>query len=731
MKYLYLLVFTFWLFPITNEIIAQKGSYYTDSIRQLTSRAEKHLESDSSTWKAFSLIYEAEKLALKTQHPLDLLLFYRSKALLHFYTNKDEAKFYTDKLAKVIKSVDDSVEVGSAYIMMAAVESPNSDVKMKYTRKALKLLEKYGEPKDLIDVNFNISKLFRDRKQWDSSIYYSKAAIKAINASQVDKNRKKYLYLNLLDVYVDKKEYRKAHEVIDTLDQIVKTLDKNEFRFFTYLFYKKKLNYYNEIGDYKKASSLYLSTFEVMDSLRNLETKIMEKAMKSMNELTKEREEIKRIAVENELKKAIIRKNRITIVLITILLIILSFSLLYFYQNSKKVTNINNILQKKNNDLTIMKKRLEDAIKSKTNFMNVMTHELFTPINGITILAHNLKKEHSEVERNKNIELLELSNDYLHRLVKNIIDIKSIENSKNLKLKLESVNIRHFIDNICDTADIFFKNSTNTISHDLDPNIPTYLKMDTSIISHILINLLNNANKFTSKGKIHFKICLEKEEDTRVRILFSVSDTGIGIEKEHLRHIFDKFRHGSEKIKNTYGGSGNGLYVVKHFLTLYNSHINVKTSEKKGSTFYFSIWIEKVREKSSKNTEKINKTTPNRILLVDDNKLNLLVTRKLLESKSNNICDTAESGYEAIEMLKSKQYDVIFMDILMPGMNGFETTNKIKEQNITTPVIALTAIEKNENKKEFSKTAFAAVVHKPFHPDDLFNLIKTVTKKTS
>ncbi|MCH5600797.1 response regulator [Niabella ginsengisoli] len=238
-----------------------------------------------------------------------------------------------------------------------------------------------------------------------------------------------------------------------------------------------------------------------------------------------------------------------------------------------------------------------------------------------------------------------------------------------------------------------------------------------------MINLLNNANKYTSNGKISLDIKLTKETDDNVLIRFCITDTGIGIDPEFFEIIFDKFQHGSDSIKEKYGGSGVGLYIVKHFLSLHNSEIIVNSQPGKGASFSFSIWFEKVYKNKTSPTMLTNQKIAGKVLLVDDNNVNLIVTKTLLETKQY-YCETAENGFEAIEKVKEKTYDLILMDIMMPGINGFETTQKIKEANIQTPVVALTAVDVNQNQEDFDRVNFAAVITKPFIPDEFFDIVK-------
>jgi CheY-like chemotaxis protein len=243
---------------------------------------------------------------------------------------------------------------------------------------------------------------------------------------------------------------------------------------------------------------------------------------------------------------------------------------------------------------------------------------------------------------------------------------------------------------------------------------------------------LGNSLKFTKKGKITLTINLIKKEDDFSHIQFEVKDTGVGIALENQTKIFDRFVQ-IDANNDNYQGSGLGLSIVKKLISLFDSKIHLQSELGKGSAFNFTIKFKNVSSESSEiaNVEIVNTIFSNlKVLIVEDNKINQLVTRKILEKSQCN-CTVVEAGIEALEILKTETFDLILMDINMPGMNGFETTIKIRQNNITTPIIALTAFSKHEIEQEAIDSGMNAVVIKPYKKSELYSIISELIQKNA
>ncbi|QPH38139.1 response regulator [Pedobacter endophyticus] len=670
-------------------------------------------------------IYKAERLALKTKNAVDLLRVYKLKVLFYYY-NKDyyNGKPYIAKIEKLLPYCEDPLEKADTYQTLFVVDAYPPDENKANLLKAFELYKKYGQAEDQIDINYNLAICYNRENDSKNAIMHSLLALEAIDETHTKSEMKKYLYLFLFEAYTELNEFTKAKEMLNLIDSIAGKLKQANHFTFTYLLQKNTSKFYYKTKQYKKLAEINDQVFASIDSVRKMDLMKLNDALSVESELKIKNKELEHLKIKQQLEN---RNEQIFIIFISLLLILFIIISIFLKRNSREVNAINQELELKNKDLAAMTTELGDALKAKTEFLNLMTHELFTPINGISIISQNLKTETDKKSFDENIELLEFSSNHLYRLLKNIVDAKFIE-KQVLILKPEAVNFQSFMGSVAQTANFFLKTSTNKFKYFIDANIPDPLLVDSVKLSQILLNLLNNANKFTANGLVSLQVNLEVETATKAKISFKVTDTGIGIDAAILERIFDKFSHGSDEIKEKFGGSGIGLYIVKHFLLLQDSEITVE-SQKGNTVFSFSIWFDKAFE-MGKSDKTVTQKSKGEILLVDDNRINLILTKKLLES-NGFVCDTIESGFDALELLRKKNYDLILMDIMMPGLNGFETIKKIREENITDPIIALTAIDIDQNTTEFEQADFTAVLSKPLVHDCFFKTITAILAKNS
>jgi CheY-like chemotaxis protein len=271
----------------------------------------------------------------------------------------------------------------------------------------------------------------------------------------------------------------------------------------------------------------------------------------------------------------------------------------------------------------------------------------------------------------------------------------------------------------------------NEMSMYIDPNIPNWVYGDAHRITQVLNNLLSNAVKFTKKGNVNISLKLENISESRCSILFSITDTGIGISKDKLQHIFTPFSQSSNSITREFGGTGLGLAITSELLQLMDSQIKVETEIGRGSTFYFILDLVymsavEINPISSEPEEQdLNKA---KILLVEDTPFNILFTTQLLEGW-NTLVDVAENGAIAVDKMKESEYDLVIMDLHMPVMDGYTSTRKIREFNQDTPIMALTASATTDIREKIFAAGMQDYVTKPFDSDQLFSQMKRAMKK--
>jgi CheY-like chemotaxis protein len=271
--------------------------------------------------------------------------------------------------------------------------------------------------------------------------------------------------------------------------------------------------------------------------------------------------------------------------------------------------------------------------------------------------------------------------------------------------------------------DLASKNN-NDFELELDETIPDNLIGDPTKLSQIFINLINNALKFTKNGKVNVSAKMLKNENNISSVHFEIADTGIGIPLEKQNTIFESFSQGSVEINRKYGGTGLGLAIVKRLVNLLGGEIKLTSAVGIGSTFSFDIDFELGQQtfvevkKQYDESVFVNK----KVLVVEDNKINQMITKKMLENKEI-ICELIDNGEEAVEMIRNNGYDLVLMDVHLPGINGTIATERIREFNKKLPIIALTAISLNENREMLLSYGMNDVVTKPFNPDNFYKVI--------
>ena len=240
------------------------------------------------------------------------------------------------------------------------------------------------------------------------------------------------------------------------------------------------------------------------------------------------------------------------------------------------------------------------------------------------------------------------------------------------------------------------------------------------------MNLINNALKFTQNGNVNVIAKLFDKSEENATIYFEIVDTGIGIPEDKLQTVFESFSQGSVEVNRKYGGTGLGLTIVKKLIELLGGEIKLKSEVGKGSTFTFKLDfsinhepMEKAEEVKPYNDKQLKHKS---ILLIEDNKINQMITRKMLENKAI-YCEIIDNGEDAVELLKVKHFDMILMDVHLPGINGTTATKQIREYDKTTPIIALTAISLDENKDMLLAFGMNDVITKPFVPDEFYSTI--------
>ena len=413
------------------------------------------------------------------------------------------------------------------------------------------------------------------------------------------------------------------------------------------------------------------------------------------------------------------------------LIAVLSLLSLSLYRNNKERMRINSLLQIKNSELEIAKNKAEKASKARSEFLSTVSHELRTPLNAINGITHILLEEDPSENQLKYLKSLEFSGDYLLRFINDILEINRVE-SGNVQLEEISYDIRQLLENIIESfAEISRTNEINCVLV-LDNKIPNLLIGDPTKLSQIFMNIIGNAMKFSKQGTVIVSIKELSINNDSIRLHMEVKDTGIGIAEEKITTIFDDFTQGSVEINRKYGGTGLGLAIVKSLVDLLGGEIELESKIGIGSRFFFTI-DQKICDKAEvvfvkiEYNEEILKNK--HVLIVEDNKINQMITEKML-SKKGMTYETIDNGIDAITIAQEKKFDLILMDIHLPGINGTIATEEIRKFNSYIPIIALTAISLNENREALLAYGMNEVITKPFQPEKFYQTI-SLTMQTA
>lgn len=642
--------------------------------------------------KALISLTKAAEIQREISDYPNLAITYNIRGILHAskkeyqnaldYFNSAKTKFEEENLEANISDI--TLNEAKVYIQME--DYPKAKALLE---KSIILAKKYEQPKVLSSALTNSGKVLSLMGNNDKGLSMATEGMEIAKNNNIIENVNDS-YFTLSEIYEKTQNYKLANEYL-----------------------KKHIQLSDSILDIKRVNLSPEQKIQFINDYHEAEKKQMEVKLEEAD-------------ASNNL-------TRITTILSIALITILSLLTLSLYKNNNIRLKTNNMLHKKHDELVVAKEKAELASKTKANFLSTVTHELRTPLYAVTGLTNMLLDENPKPEQVQHLKSLKFSGDYLLTFINDILQINKIEANK-VELDPELFNLKKKVENVVSALNNSALDNNVKMHYEYEDGLPSNFVADQLKISQILINLIGNAIKFTKDGDIWVRVYKINQVHDIYTLRFEIEDNGIGITKEKQEHMFESFSQGSIQINRKYGGTGLGLSIVKGLIEILKGKIYLKSELGKGTTFFFEIPLTYSSEtvaveekpKHYKNIEAVELSNI-KILVVEDNKINQMITKKIL-NKMDLYCDVVDNGEEAVERVKQERYDVVLMDIHMPGISGLEATKIIRTFDKELTIFALTAVTIDDKMHEFEEAGFDDIISKPFKQEDferkLFSAIR-------
>jgi len=647
--------------------------------------------------------------------------------------NYSEADNYFKKALEINITLKDSIAMGQCYMSLSRLNlrKKNSELALKYIDLAIFILKPGADKDDECEAClhkaytekagvYNLQKRYKEALE---KLLQIKAYYEANDMFAKDWDNA-YFHSELGTSYLGLKKYKLAIESAEnglSLSNMGLSESKKKYE----ILYQA----WEQLGNYPKAFDAYQKFITVKDSMAVLRNGQEVTRLELENKFQQEHL-INKLEFQQKLNKE--KNNRYIIIGFGILALISAlalFSRLRFMRKTEK------LLKEKNVVIEAEKEKAKASEKPKHQFLANMSHEIRTPMNAIKGMTDILIRRNPKKEQIEYLNGIKESSASLLIIINDILDISKIEVDK---IDLESIpfSIAEVIKNV----NAIMKFKTEEKGLELKTSIPKSIPKvlgDPNRLRQILINLVSNAIKFTENGSVTttLKLMQSEEEKDTINVRFTISDTGIGIEKESIEKIFNSFEQAYSDTSRKFGGTGLGLSISKKLITLQKGKIWVESEKGKGSQFHFTIPFKLNTSKENTivetaiiNTEKSAALLKGiSILVAEDNAFNAVVAKDELEDAIVNVTVVvAENGAIALEQIKQGDFDLILMDVQMPIMNGYEATKAIRmltDKKSNIPIIAMTANVLKEEVENCFDAGMNDFIGKPFDTQELIQKI--------
>jgi signal transduction histidine kinase/ActR/RegA family two-component response regulator len=712
------------------------------TIKQYQQDAETAIRSQDFDVAIVNLT-KANKLISKTKNDqLKAEIQLETAELHYFLQNYEKAATDLSKAISLLNNLKKKEKLGHAYNLNGLILTQLGQVEEAeaYLKDADALLTRDNDEAGQANVILSLGLLELKKQNYKASVNYFDAGIPIFNSYNLH-YQEALSYIKKADGLLNLETSTNSSNNFLTqadiaLEKGMEIADARSFSRLQAEGYRVASYIALRQNNYELAQQ-YIDRYETQkDSLQQVYLKAISKGVDADSNIFDLNEQIATQKDELDKQKKSINFGKMTTGLSIALIVILSLLTLSLYKNNNLRAKANELLQDKNNELQLAKEKAEKASLAKAQFLSTITHELRTPLYAVTGLTHLLLEENPMSHQKEHLNSLKFSGEYLLSLINNILDLNKLEANK-VEIEKTTFSLKKRINDVLVALKKSADDRKNNLHFEFDESIPSSLVGDPLKLSQILINLIGNSVKFTQNGDVSVRVKKLEETNSKVKLHFEIEDNGVGISKKKQKSIFETFSQASLQINRKFGGTGLGLSIVKNLLELMGSKIHLESQLGKGSKFWFNINFDVSEEiQEDKNPKNVIYDVDyvalenRKILVVEDNKINQMITRKILE-KNKMKCMVADNGMEAIKLVEDNDFDVILMDIHMPGISGIEATQKIREFNKQIPIIALTAVTIDENLDDFYRAGFNEIIPKPFKTEEFFEKIyRTLESKT-